>query len=74
MEERLSVAYQSALRTSCWEIEFTLHPRVWLYILDSGGDVIVRLNRQTLPLFNSKRERMDGLQLLRGLSGGQLYE
>jgi len=44
------------------------------HILDSGGDVIVRLNRQTLPLFNSKRERMDVLQLLRGTQRGRPYE
>jgi len=44
------------------------------HVVDSGGDVLVRLNRQTLPLFDSKRERMDVLRLLRGIKRGRPYQ
>ena len=44
------------------------------HVVDSGGDVIVRLNRQTLPLFDSKREHIDVLHLLRRIKRGRSYE
>jgi|SRR5215475_9185107 len=44
------------------------------HILDSGGDAVVRLNRQTLPLFNSQGARLEVLRLLRGIKRGRPYQ
>lgn len=39
------------------------------HVLDAGGDVIVRLNRQALPLFDARARRIDLLGLVRVLKG-----
>lgn len=39
------------------------------HVLEAGGDVIVRLNRQALPLFDSKHRRIDLASLMRTLKG-----
>lgn len=39
------------------------------HVLDSGGDVIVRLNRQALPMFDSSHERVDLAALMKTLTG-----
>ncbi len=44
------------------------------HVVDAGGDVIVRVNRQTLPLFDRYGGRVDLLTRLRGLRGGALLE
>jgi hypothetical protein len=44
------------------------------HIMDSGGDVMVRLNRQTLPLSNGKGDRLEVLRLLKGIRIGRPYE
>jgi hypothetical protein len=39
------------------------------HVLGSGGDVIVRLNRQALPLFNSSHQRIDLAAMMKTLKG-----
>jgi hypothetical protein len=39
------------------------------HVLGSGGDVIVRLNRQALPMFDSSHERVDLGALMKTLKG-----
>lgn len=39
------------------------------HVLRAGADVIVRVNRQTLPLYDSRGRRVDLLTRLRGLRG-----
>ena len=39
------------------------------HVLGSGGDVIVRLNRQALPLFDSSHQRIDLAAMMRTLKG-----
>jgi hypothetical protein len=44
------------------------------HVVDAGGDVVVRLNRQSLPLFNGQGERQKPLVLARALRTGQSVE
>ncbi len=44
------------------------------HVVDAGGDVLVRLNRQSLPLFTGLGERQNPLLLARALSAGQSAE
>jgi hypothetical protein len=44
------------------------------HVMDSGGDVIVRLNRQTLPLSDGKGDRLEVLRLLKPIRRGPPYE
>lgn len=44
------------------------------HVRDAGGDVVVRLNRQSLPLFDSRGARLQVLSLLRGIKVGQPRE
>ncbi len=44
------------------------------HVVDAGGDVVVRLNRQALPLLNDQRLRQDPLRLARVLRMGQSAE
>jgi hypothetical protein len=44
------------------------------HVLDRKGDVLVRLNRQSLPLFDSAEQRMNPLRLFRGIKPGQTRE
>lgn len=39
------------------------------HVLDGGGDVIVRLNRQALPIFDSRHRRIDLAARMRRLKG-----
>ena len=39
------------------------------HVLGSGGDVIVRLNRQALPIYDSRHRRIDLAARMRGLPG-----
>jgi len=44
------------------------------YVMDAQGDVLVRLNRQTLPLFDPRGARLDILRLVRGVKAGHPQE
>jgi Transposase DDE domain len=44
------------------------------HVVDAGGDVLVRLNRGTLPLFDRYGRRMVLLPLLRSLKGNSPHE
>jgi hypothetical protein len=44
------------------------------HVIDGGGDVVVRLNRATLPLFDRSGQRMPLLPLLRRLKGKTPHE
>ncbi len=44
------------------------------HVLDAGADVVVRLNRQSLPLFHRDATRLEVLDLLRGTRVGQPRE
>ena len=39
------------------------------HVLDGGGDVVVRLNRTALPLFDSRHQRIDLAERMRTLKG-----
>jgi hypothetical protein len=44
------------------------------HVLDRHGDVIVRLNRQALPLFDAAEQRVNPLRLFRSIKSGQTRE
>src|SRR5438034_8142517 len=44
------------------------------HVVDAKGDILVRLNRQTLPLFDASEKRMDPLQLFGKIKAGQVLE
>ncbi len=44
------------------------------HVLDRNGDVLVRLNRQALPLFDMAGQRMNPLRLFRSIKAGQTQE
>jgi len=44
------------------------------HVVRAGGDVLVRLNRQAMPLFDRQGKRMDLLPLLSQLQGGSVRE
>ena len=44
------------------------------HVLDAGGDIVVRANRQSLPLFDEKGARLNILEMIRGLKPNQIRE
>ncbi len=44
------------------------------HVVDLGGDVLVRLNRQSLPLYDKQGKRLDVLAMARGLAPGRSQE
>jgi hypothetical protein len=44
------------------------------HVLDRHGDVLVRLNRQALPLFDAAEQRVNPLRLFRSIKSGQTRE
>lgn len=44
------------------------------HVLEAHGDVLVRVNRQALPLFDPRGSRLPLLRVLRGMKAGQPYE
>ena len=50
------------------------NPKGVAHVVGAGGDVVVRLNRKALPLFDQKGERMHAVHLARGLRPNQRFE
>jgi Transposase DDE domain len=44
------------------------------HVVDAKGDILVRLNRQTLPLFDAAEKRIDLLRLFGRIKAGQVNE
>ncbi len=44
------------------------------HVVDAKGDILVRLNRQTLPLYDAAEKRIDSLRLFGRIKAGQVNE
>jgi Transposase DDE domain len=44
------------------------------HVVDAGGEVVVRLNRKALPLFNKQGKRLNPVELARALRPNQKFE
>ena len=49
-------------------------PTWWRRVVKAGGEVIVRLNRKSLPLFDKEGNRLNAVHLVRGLRPNQKFE